>query len=69
VPFVIESFSKLKNFLFPALMSSASANGFQMVVAGPQAKALNDFQVVNIQVCSVKTQCLLCGPLPQIATT
>lgn len=32
-----------------ALMSSASANGFQMVVAGPQAKALNDFQVVNIQ--------------------
>jgi hypothetical protein len=33
-----------------ALFSSASANGFQMVMAGSQAKALTDFQITNIQV-------------------
>ncbi|XP_070210935.1 BOS complex subunit NCLN-like [Littorina saxatilis] len=32
-----------------ALLSSATANGFQMVVSGAQAKALPDFQVTNIQ--------------------
>lgn len=32
-----------------ALLGSAYANGFQMVVAGSQSKALNDFQVVNLQ--------------------
>lgn len=32
-----------------ALFSSASANGFQMVMAGSQAKALTDFQITNIQ--------------------
>lgn len=32
-----------------ALLSSAAASGFQVVVSGPQAKAMNDFQVVNIQ--------------------
>ena len=37
-------------FLFSALLGSASANGFQMVITGSQAKPLNDFQMVNIQV-------------------
>ncbi len=37
------------NVCVTALLSSASANGFQMVVNGQQSKALNDFQVVNIQ--------------------
>ncbi|KAK2177660.1 hypothetical protein NP493_587g04014 [Ridgeia piscesae] len=32
-----------------ALLHAASANGFQMVVAGAQSKALGDFQLVNIQ--------------------
>ncbi|VDH93180.1 Hypothetical predicted protein [Mytilus galloprovincialis] len=32
-----------------ALMSGASANGFQMVVGGPQSKSLPDFQITNIQ--------------------
>lgn len=32
-----------------ALMSGATANGFQMVVAGSQAKSLADFQITNIQ--------------------
>ena len=32
-----------------ALLHSASANGFQMVVSGAQSKALSDFQRVNIQ--------------------
>ncbi|XP_029639648.1 nicalin [Octopus sinensis] len=32
-----------------ALLSAASANGFQMVVSGAQAKALPDFQITNIQ--------------------
>ncbi|KAL4227382.1 hypothetical protein ACF0H5_012824 [Mactra antiquata] len=32
-----------------ALFSSASANGFQMVMTGTQAKALSDFQITNIQ--------------------
>jgi len=32
-----------------ALLSSATSNGFQLVVAGTQQKALNDFQIVNIQ--------------------
>jgi len=32
-----------------ALVSAAYANGFQLVVNGGQSKALNDFQVVNIQ--------------------
>ena len=31
-------------------MSGATANGFQMVVAGSQAKSLGDFQITNIQV-------------------
>ena len=33
-----------------ALLGSASASGFQMVVNGPNPKALDDFKVVNIQV-------------------
>ena len=33
------------------LMKAAYANGFQLIVNGAQSKALNDFQVVNIQVC------------------
>lgn len=37
-----------------ALMSGATANGFQMVVAGSQAKSLADFQITNIQVSLVK---------------
>lgn len=32
-----------------ALFSSASANGYQMVMSGSQAKALTDFQITNIQ--------------------
>ncbi|XP_076465147.1 BOS complex subunit ncln-like [Babylonia areolata] len=32
-----------------ALLSSATANGFQLVVGGAQAKALPDFQITNIQ--------------------
>lgn len=32
-----------------ALFSSATANGFQMVVNGPQAKVKHDFKVANIQ--------------------
>ena len=32
-----------------ALMSGANANGFQMVVGGPQSKSLPDFQITNIQ--------------------
>ncbi|XP_048731997.1 BOS complex subunit ncln-like [Ostrea edulis] len=32
-----------------ALMSGATANGFQMVVAGSQAKSLGEFQITNIQ--------------------
>ncbi|KAL8588571.1 hypothetical protein ACOMHN_059525 [Nucella lapillus] len=32
-----------------ALLSSATANGFQLVVSGAQAKALPDFQITNIQ--------------------
>ncbi|ELU15334.1 hypothetical protein CAPTEDRAFT_157684 [Capitella teleta] len=32
-----------------AMLSSASANGLQMLVTGAASKALNDFQVVNIQ--------------------
>lgn len=32
-----------------ALMSGASANGFQMVVSGPLSKSLPDFQITNIQ--------------------
>jgi len=32
-----------------AMLTMASANGFQMVVNGPQSKAMNDFQLVNIQ--------------------
>lgn len=32
-----------------ALMSGASANGFQMVVSGAQSKSLPDFQITNIQ--------------------
>lgn len=32
-----------------ALFSAASANGFQMVVTGPQSKPLPDFQITNIQ--------------------
>ena len=32
-----------------ALLSSATANGFQMVVNGAQSKALPDFQITNIQ--------------------
>lgn len=32
------------------MLSAASANGFQMVVSGAQAKALPDFQITNIQV-------------------
>lgn len=35
---------------FVALFSAASANGFQMVVTGPQSKPLPDFQITNIQV-------------------
>lgn len=35
-------------------MSGATANGFQMVVAGSQAKSLADFQITNIQVTLVK---------------
>lgn len=35
-------------------MSGATANGFQMVVAGSQAKSLADFQITNIQVSLVK---------------
>ena len=31
-------------------MSGANANGFQMVVGGPQSKSLPDFQITNIQV-------------------
>ena len=36
--------------MWPALLSSATSNGFQLVVAGPQQKELSDFQIVNIQV-------------------
>ena len=36
--------------LFAALLGSASANGFQMVVNGPAPKAMEDFKVVNIYV-------------------
>ena len=36
--------------VFIALLSAASANGFQMVVGGSQAKALSDFQLINLQV-------------------
>ncbi|KAK3096731.1 hypothetical protein FSP39_002763 [Pinctada imbricata] len=32
-----------------ALMSGATANGFQMVIAGSQAKALGEFQITNVQ--------------------
>ncbi|XP_061172666.1 BOS complex subunit ncln-like [Saccostrea echinata] len=32
-----------------ALMSGATANGFQMVIAGSQAKSLGEFQITNIQ--------------------
>lgn len=32
-----------------ALLSSATANGFQMVVNGAQAKSLPDFQITNLQ--------------------
>lgn len=32
-----------------ALFSSASANGYQMVMSGSQAKPLNDFQITSIQ--------------------
>ncbi|KAK2164437.1 hypothetical protein LSH36_63g03013 [Paralvinella palmiformis] len=32
-----------------ALMKSAGANGFQLIVNGPQSKAMPDFQVVNLQ--------------------
>ena len=35
---------------FSALMGSATSNGFQLVVGGSQSKALNDFEIVNIQV-------------------
>ena len=35
---------------FSALLGSASANGFQMVVNGASPKAMEDFKVVNIQV-------------------
>lgn len=34
---------------FEVLMGSVTSNGFQLQVAGPQSKALNDFQIVNIQ--------------------
>ena len=40
----------ISSFCFvPALLSSATANGFQMVVSGAQSKALPDFQITNIQ--------------------
>lgn len=32
-----------------ALWSSASANGYQMLIAGAPSKPLNDFQIVNLQ--------------------
>jgi hypothetical protein len=32
-----------------ALVGSATSNGFQLVVSGPQPKALNEFQIVNLQ--------------------
>ena len=35
--------------MVPALLSSATANGFQMVVNGAQSKAMPDFQITNIQ--------------------
>ena len=38
------------------MLSSASASGFQVVVTGSQAKALNDFQIVNIQVSAIHHQ-------------
>ena len=46
-------FHKIKPVHLSALLGSASANGFQMVVTGSQAKSLNDFQVVNLQVNNV----------------
>ena len=33
-----------------ALLGASSANGFQLVTSGAQAKAMSDFQIVNIQV-------------------
>jgi len=33
-----------------AMMGSVLSNGFQLIVSGSQPKALNDFQIVNLQV-------------------
>ena len=43
------------------MLSSASASGFQIVVSGSQAKALNDFQIVNIQVSAIHHQKRKCA--------
>jgi len=32
------------------MMASVLSNGFQFIVSGSQPKALNDFQIVNLQV-------------------
>ena len=32
------------------MMGSVLSNGFQFIVSGSQPKALNDFQIVNLQV-------------------
>ena len=39
-----------KTVIISVLLSAATVNGFQLLVSGPQSKALNDFQIVNIQV-------------------
>ena len=42
-----------------AMMSSVLTNGFQFIVSGSQPKALNDFQIVNLQVISALLFCLI----------